>query len=77
MFDKATLHLAGKRIVVINRPGSGYFVQKVTLDSMEYPNYWLPLEKLHPDATRIAFTTADTPNKERGRDLENLPPFFR
>jgi len=77
MFDKATLHLAGKRIVVISRRGSGFFVQKVTLDGMEYPNSWLPLEKLHPGTTRIEFTTGDTPSKGRGRDLENRPPSFR
>jgi len=77
MFDKATLHLAGKRIVVISRRGSGFLVQKVTLDGMEYPNSWLPLEKLHPGATRIEFTTADTPNKQRGLDIENRPPSFR
>jgi predicted alpha-1,2-mannosidase len=77
MFEKATLHLAGKRIVVISRRGAGFFVQKVTLDGMEYPNSWLPLEKLHPGTTRIEFTTGDTPNKELGRDLENRPPSFR
>jgi hypothetical protein len=44
---------------------------------MEYPNSWLPLEKLHPGTTRIEFTTGDTPSKQRGRDLENRPPAFR
>jgi putative alpha-1,2-mannosidase len=77
MFEKATLHLAGRRIVVIGSRGSGIFVQKVTLDGMEYPNSWLPLEKLHPGAARIEFTTGDAPSKERGRDLENRPPSFR
>jgi putative alpha-1,2-mannosidase len=77
MFDKATLRLAGGRTVVIGRLGSGFFVQKVTLDGMEYPNSWLPLEKLHRGTTHIEFTTGDAPNKERGRDLENRPPSFR
>ena len=77
MFDKATLRLAGGRIVVIRRLGSGFFVQKVTLDGKEYPNSWLPLKRLHTGATHIEFTTGDTPIMERGRELENRPPSFR
>jgi predicted alpha-1,2-mannosidase len=77
LFDRVTLHLSGGRIVVLTRLGSGFFVQKVTLDGQEFPNSWLPLDKLHPGTTRIEFITGDTPNKGRGRALENRPPSFR
>jgi len=77
LFDKATLRLSGGRTLIIVRKGSGFYVQKVALNGIEYPNTWLPLEKLHPGTTRIEFTTGDTPNKQRGRDLENRPPSFR
>ena len=77
LFDKATLRLSGDRILIIIRQGSGFYVQKATLDGMAYPNSWLPLEKLHRGTTRIEFTTGDTPNRERGSALENRPPSFR
>jgi predicted alpha-1,2-mannosidase len=77
MFSKATLKLAGGRNVVIRRIGSGFYVQRVTIDGKEYANSWLPLERLHPGTTSIDFVNGDEPNKERGNAIENRPPSFR
>jgi len=77
MFAKATLRLTGGRTVIINHRGTGFYVQKVTIDGKEYKNSWLPLDKLHPGTTSIDFITGEAPNKDRGQAIENRPPSFR
>jgi predicted alpha-1,2-mannosidase len=77
MFEKATLRLSGGRTLIVSRSGDGIYVQKVTLDGADYPNSWLPLAKLHPGTTRLEFTVAPTPDKQRGAALADRPPSFR
>jgi predicted alpha-1,2-mannosidase len=77
MFDKATLRLAGGRTLVVSRQGSGFFVQKVTLDGASYSNSWLPIGKLHSGTTQLQFTTDTQPNKVRGNAIADRPPLFR
>ncbi|MGD0631653.1 MAG: GH92 family glycosyl hydrolase [Terracidiphilus sp.] len=77
MFDKTTLRLSGGRKLIVSRIGEGIYVQKVTLDGAEYPNSWLPLDKLHPGTTQLDFTVAPTPNKQRGAAIADRPPSFR
>ena len=76
MFNKATLRLSGGRTLVVSRKGPGFYVQKVLLDGVPNSNSWLPLDKLRPGTTRLEFTTALKPNKERGRGLADRPPSF-
>jgi putative alpha-1,2-mannosidase len=77
MFDKATLRLAGGRTLVVSRQGSGFYVQKVTLDGAPYSSSWLPVDKLHPGTTQLQFTNDSQPNKERGSAIADRPPSFR
>jgi predicted alpha-1,2-mannosidase len=77
MFDKATLRLAGGRTLVVSRQGSGFYVQKVTLDGAPYSNSWLPIDKLHSGTTQLQFTTDSHPNKVRGNTIADRPPSFR
>jgi predicted alpha-1,2-mannosidase len=76
VFEKATLHLAGGRTLVVSRQGSGIYVQKVTLNGAPYSSSWLPLDKLRPGITQLQFTTDSQPNKERGNALADRPPSF-
>jgi predicted alpha-1,2-mannosidase len=77
MFDKATLHLAGGRTLIISRQGQGIYVQNVSLDAAPYPNSWLPISKLHPGTTELHFTMSAQPNKQRGASIQDRPPSFR
>jgi predicted alpha-1,2-mannosidase len=77
MFDKATLRLSGGKTLVVTREGEGIYVQRVTLDGAEYPYSWLPLAKLHTGTTRLTFTVAATPDKQRGAAIADRPPSFR
>jgi predicted alpha-1,2-mannosidase len=77
MFDKATLRLAGGRTLVVSRQGSGFYVQKVTLDGAPYSSSWLPIGKLRAGTTQLQFTTGSQPNKERGNAIADRPPAFR
>jgi predicted alpha-1,2-mannosidase len=77
MFRKATLRLAGGRTLVVSRQGSGFYVQKVTLDGAPYSSSWLPLDKLHPGTTQLQFTVDSQPDKERGQAIADRPPSFR
>jgi putative alpha-1,2-mannosidase len=77
MFDKATLHLAGNRTLVISREGSGVYVQSVSLDGAPYTSSWLPISNLHAGTTKLQFTMGDRPNKERGTSAADRPPLFR
>jgi len=77
MFDKATVRLAGGRTLVVSRQGSGFYVQKVTLDGAPYSSSWLPIDKLRPGTTPLQFTTDAQPNKERGSAIADRPPSFR
>jgi putative alpha-1,2-mannosidase len=77
LFDKATLRLAGGRTLVVDRKGSGFYVQKVALNGALYANSWLPLTKLRPGTTRLHFTMDTQPNKERGHAIADRPPLFR
>jgi predicted alpha-1,2-mannosidase len=77
MFDKATVRLSGSRTLVVSRQGSGFYVQKVTLDGAPYSNSWLPIDKLHFGATQLQFTTDSRPNKARGNAIADRPPSFR
>jgi putative alpha-1,2-mannosidase len=51
--------------------------RSVTLDGAAYPKSWLPLAKLHTGTTRIDFTVAATPDKQRGAAIADRPPSFR
>ena len=77
MFDRATWLLAGARRFEVSRTGGGIYVQKVTLDGVEYKSMWLPVEKLHMGVTRLAFTMGTEPNKEWGTAVGDWPPAFR
>ena len=77
MFDKATMHLAGGRTLVVTRHGSGIYVQKATLDGAPYPSTWLPIAKLHAGVTRLDFTVGPQPNTQRGTAIADRPPSFR
>jgi len=77
MFSKATLRLAGGRTLVVSHQGSGFYVQKVTLNGALYSSSWLPLDKLHPGTTQLQFTTDLQPNKDRGSAIADRPPSFR
>ena len=77
MFDKATLHLAGGRTLVISRKGEGIYVQKVALDGKPYTSTWLPIDKLHAGTTQIQFTNGGEPNKQYGSAPADRPPSFR
>jgi predicted alpha-1,2-mannosidase len=77
MFDKATVRLSSGRTLVVSRQGSGFYVQKVTLDGTPYLSSWLPVDKLHPGTTQLQFTTGAQPNKERGNAIADRPPSFR
>ncbi len=77
MFDKATLHLAGGKTLIISRQGDGIYVQKVSLNGAPFANSWLPLSKIHLGVTELRFTTSTEPNKQRGSAIADLPPSFR
>jgi predicted alpha-1,2-mannosidase len=77
MFDKATLRLSGGRTMIVSRRGDGIYVQKVTLDDVDYPKSWLPLDKLKAGTTRLEFTMGAQPNLHRGTAKADLPPAFR
>lgn len=77
MFDRATLHLAGDKTLVISREGSGVYVQGVLLDGAPYSSSWLPISRVHTGTTKLQFTMGDKPNKERGTDVADRPPSFR
>ncbi len=77
MFDKATLRLAGGKILVISRQGRGIYVQKVTLDGVAFANNWLPIARLHTGTTRLEFTMGTEPNLVRGTKIGDRPPAFR
>ncbi|MGB7547878.1 MAG: glycoside hydrolase domain-containing protein, partial [Terracidiphilus sp.] len=77
LFNKATLHLAGGRTLVITREGSGIYVQSVSLDGAPYPNSWLPIRSIHPGANELHFTMGQQPDKQRGRSIADRPPSFR
>ena len=77
MLDKSTLQISGGRTLTVSRTGDGIYVQKVTLDGAEYPYSWLPLAKLHTGTTRLTFTVAATPDKQRGAAIADRPPSFR
>jgi len=77
MFDKVTFRLSGGRTLIVSRSGDGIYVQKVTLDGADYSGSWLPLAKLHPGTTRLDFTVAPTPDKQRGTAIADRPPSFR
>jgi len=77
MFDRATWLLAGGRRLDVSRTPGGIYVQKVTLDGVEYKSMWLPVEKLHMGVTRLAFTMGTEPNKEWGTAVGDCPPAFR
>ena len=77
MFDKATLQISGGRTLTVSRTGDGIYVQKVTLDGVEFPGSWLELAKLHPGSNRLDFTLGSKPNKQRGAALADRPPSFR
>jgi predicted alpha-1,2-mannosidase len=76
MFEKATLHLAGGRTVVVTRKGPGIYVQNMSLDGSPYSNLWLPLDKIHSGVTAIRFTMDREPNKQRGASSADRPPSF-
>jgi putative alpha-1,2-mannosidase len=63
--------------LVVSRQGSGFYVQKVTLDGAPYSNSWLPIDKLHFGTTQLQFTTDTQPNKVRGNAIADRPPLFR
>jgi predicted alpha-1,2-mannosidase len=77
MFNKATVRLSGGRTLVVSRQGSGFYVQKVTLDGAPYSSSWLPIDKLHFGTTQLQFTTDSQPNKARGSAIADRPPSFR
>jgi predicted alpha-1,2-mannosidase len=77
MFEKATLHLAGGRTLVVSREGSGIYVQKVSLGGSTYSSSWLPLAKLRPGVNRLHFIVDSQPNQERGAAIADRPPLFR
>lgn len=77
MFDKATLHFAGDRTLVVTKHGDGVYVGEVKLDGVSYPGSWLAVEKLHTGTTQLDFTMSETPNKERGAKIADRPPLFR
>jgi len=77
MFDKASLRLSGGRTLIVSRSGEGIYVQKVTLDGANFPNSWLPLDNLDSGTTRLDFTVAATPDKQRGAAISDRPPSFR
>ena len=77
MFDKATLHLAGGRTLVVSRQGKGIYVQRVALDGVEYAKSWLPIAKLHAGVNRLDFWVGPAPNMVRGTKVGDRPPAFR
>jgi len=77
MFPKTTLRLNEGRTLVITRTGTGNYVQKVTAEGAPYDSTWLPIAKLRPGVTHLAFTMGTTPNKERGKAAGDRPPSFR
>ena len=77
MFDKATLHLAGGRKLVVSRQGTGFYVKSISLNGAPYSNSWLPLAKLSPGATQLDFTMDREPDKQRGKAMGDRPPSFR
>jgi putative alpha-1,2-mannosidase len=77
MFDKATLHMASDRTLVISREGTGGYVGSVSLDGAAYSSSWLPISKLHEGTTQLRFTMSDKPNMERGTGNADRPPSFR
>lgn len=77
MFEKATLHLAGGRTLVVSRQGKGNYVQQMMLNGTRYSQTWLPMTAIHAGATEIVFVMGAEPNKERGRGAEDRPPNFR
>jgi predicted alpha-1,2-mannosidase len=77
MFDKATLHLSGGRMLVISRTGPGIYVQRVTLNGAPYASSWLPIAKIHTGANELHFTMGTEPNKQRGTSVQDRPPSFR
>jgi predicted alpha-1,2-mannosidase len=77
MFDKATLRLAGDRNLVISKSGDGIYVDSVLLDGVPFTNSWLPIEKIHPGTTHLAFKMSAQPNTKRGSAVQDRPPSFR
>ena len=77
MFDKVTWRMAGGRTLVIGKQGSGIYVQKVTLDGVEYAKSWLPIAKLHVGMNRLDFTVGPVPNMVHGTKVGDRPPAFR
>lgn len=77
MFDKATLHLAGGRTLVVSKQGNGIYVQKVALDGVDFAKSWLPIAKLHAGVNRLDFTVGPAPNMVRGTKIADRPPAFR
>jgi predicted alpha-1,2-mannosidase len=77
MFEKATLHFAGGRTLVVLRQGQGNYVQRMMLSGKNYSHTWLPMTAIHPGVTEMRFIMGAEPNKERGSRTEDRPPSFR
>lgn len=76
MFDRATLRLAGGRMLEITKQGEGIYVSAVHLDGKPYPTDWLPVARIRPGVTRLSFTTQSTPDTQRGASAADRPPSF-
>ena len=77
MFDKATLHLADGKTLIISRQGEGIYVQKASLNGAPYANSWLPLARIRPGVTELRFSMGTEPNKQRGNAMQDRPPSFK
>lgn len=61
MFPQATVHFADGRLLTVRRAGSGVYVNGIGLNGESYDDYWLPLNKIPPQATTtLRFTLQPT-----------------
>ena len=76
MFHRATLHLAGGRVLTVRGEGNGPYVESVTLNGAAYSSSWLPLSALKEGTSELVFTLSTQPNRERGTAQQDRPPSF-
>jgi predicted alpha-1,2-mannosidase len=77
MLKRAIVHFGDGRTLAIQASGTGFYVQKVSLNGAAYTSSWLPLSNLPSGTTELQFRLGTEPSKERGSSSADRPPSFR
>ena len=75
LLDKVTLRLENGKRVNITREGKGCYIRSMTVNGKKYTHNYIEHSQL-VNGCDIHFVMGDTPNKQRGTSMRDLPYSF-